>query len=103
TFHQVTRRARRRFDFFTRIKLLSAAFDQLRFVIEQIALARAAVHEQLNNTLHLCAMMQTAIKFRSRFERCVGEQSARTEQMRHRNPAEATAEAPEKFAECNAV
>ncbi len=72
TLHHVSRRAGGGFDFFAGIEFLTAAFDEFGFVIEQVALARAAVHEELDDALNFRWMMKAAVKFRTRR---VGEQT----------------------------
>ena len=65
TLHHAAGRTGGRFDARARIELLAAQFDQLRFVIEGIHLAGAAVHEKLDDALGFGAMMQPAVQLRS--------------------------------------
>src|SRR5262245_60882408 len=97
-FHQIAWLARGGFDFFSRIELVAAAFDHLRYVTEQIALVRPAIHEQLNDSLHLCWMMQAAVELRPWTRGGICEQSVLAEQMRHRDATQAAAESPKEFA-----
>ena len=64
--HDHTRVALEEFNLLTRIELLSGKFDQSRFVIKRVALARSPRHEQLNDAFRLGAMVQTAIELRLR-------------------------------------
>ena len=97
--HQVARGAGCGFDAFAGIELLSAAFDEFGLVIKRVALAGAAVHEELHDAFDLGAMMQTAVQVGAGFGYGrLRQQPVLAEQMGERDAAEATAQTPQKFA-----
>src|SRR5882672_169785 len=96
TFHAGPRFALEKFDLAARVEFLSVAFEQLRLVIEGIALAGGAGHEKLHHATGAGAVMQTAVELGAR-PGLVGEQSVTTEQMRESNAAEAAAKTPEEL------
>ena len=102
-FHAHARIALEQLHFFARIKLFAAPLNQLRLVIEGVALARGAGHEKLNHSSGLGAVMKAAVQFgpdrrRQRPRRCTRQQTAATEQMDQRDGAQPAAEAPKKLA-----
>ncbi len=77
------------------------AFEELGLVIEQIHLARAAVHEELNDAFGFGRMMQFARQQagnRRTQIRARSKQSLLREQVRQSDPAKSTATAPKEFA-----
>ena len=82
------------------VEFLPVALDERGLVIERVALAGGARHEQLHNPLRLGAMMQAAVEIRAA-GRGRGEQAVLAEQGSHRNSAESAAETPEKFPAVN--
>src|SRR6266404_1165013 len=97
TFHHCPRIALEQFHFAAGFKFFSAAFDQLRLVIERVTLAGCSRHEQLHHAFGSGPMMQAAVPFGTR-SGSLGKQSLLAEQMSHGDAAEASSEAPEKFA-----
>src|SRR5262249_18498541 len=96
TLHDVAGDAgRRRLE--SEIDLLAMPLDQLGLVVERVHLAHAAVHEELNNAAGLGLMMQAAVELWFR-QRQIGKQPLEPEQLRQRQPAEATAEVPQQLA-----
>src|SRR5207253_2368916 len=75
-FHHVARHAGRGFEMFTRIEHLTVPFFEFRFVIERVHLARAAIHEELNDPFNFGWVMQTTIELRARSKGSIsGKQS----------------------------
>jgi FPC/CPF motif-containing protein YcgG len=76
----VSRSARGCFDPdpFTRIEFLAPFLKKQRFVVEQIHLTGAPVHEELDDSSNFGSMVQSAIQFRNR---SVGEQPIPSEQI----------------------
>src|SRR5207342_199854 len=72
-----------------RIELLAVTFDELRLIVEQVALAGAAIHEKLNDSLDASAVMQAAVEFRLWR---IGQEIFSAEQRRHRDAAQAGCE-----------
>ena len=98
-FHAWPRVALKEFDLASRIKLLTMAFDQLRFVIKRVALAGRAGHEELNDPLRFRAVVNSAVQVGARRGRERLRQKAMlSEQVREGNSAESSAETPKKLA-----
>src|SRR5207247_4545243 len=94
--HHVAGGAGRRFDAHAvaGIELLPVAPDQLRLVIEGVALTYAAVHEELDDALHLRRVVGPAGR-RVRRGRVSSKKSLLTEEVSQCHAAQAAAEAPE--------
>src|SRR6266576_3088281 len=97
TFHYRAGIALEQFHFPAGFKFFSTAFDQLRLVIERVTLAGCSRHEQLHHAFGSGPMMRAAVPFGTR-SGSLGKQSLLAEQMSHGDAAEASSEAPEKFA-----
>ena len=76
-------------DFAAGIELLAVALDQLRLVVEGVALAGGAGHEELHDALGFRRMMQA--------NGCIGEQSRFAQQLGEGDSAETAAVLPEKI------
>jgi hypothetical protein len=98
--HQVPWLAGGGFDVCAWVKALAAAADQFGFVIEQVALAGAAVHEELDDAACARAVVEATIEIRgARKGGCLArEQTLPGEQLDQRDGAEAAAEAPQEIA-----
>ena len=97
-FHALAGVAFKEFDLASRIKLLTMAFDQLRFVIKRVALAGCAGHEELNDPLRFRAVVNSAVQVDAGPGRDRLRQKAiLSEQMREGDSAEAPAEPPKEL------
>ena len=74
--HRKAGRSGDRLDPLARIELLSVQLDELGLVVERVALADAAVHEELNDALGLGPVVQPAIESRARRRRTRARQRA---------------------------
>src|SRR5262245_25673170 len=81
----VARLARRRLDVLPRIELLAVQPDQLGLVVERVALARAAVHEELDDPPDLGSVVQSAADLWPR-ARGTGQRATLGKQLRKRRP-----------------
>jgi hypothetical protein len=77
------------------VERLAVALLQGRFVVKGVALADAAVHEQLHDALDLCPVVQSAVEVGLRPGR-VGEQAGFAKQSGQGDTPKAAAEAPEQ-------
>ena len=92
-------KALKQLDLFARIERLAVALDQLGLVVERVALAGGAGHEQLDDPLGLGPMMQAAVQIGAPGPRPgIGQQSAFAQQRGQRDAAQSAAEIPEKLA-----
>lgn len=97
-FHAWPRVALKEFDLASRIKLLTVAFDQLRFVIKRVALAGRAGHEELNDPLRFRAVVDSAVQVGARRGReRLRQKAILSEQMREGDSAEAPAKSPKEL------
>src|SRR5206468_976946 len=94
--HDRAGRTLEQFDAAARVELLAVAPDQQRFVVEGVALAGGAGHEQLHDALRPGAVMQAAAQFGARLRRLLTEQAVLDEQVRQRDATQAAAALPQE-------
>jgi len=94
-FHHGAGRALEQFDMAAGVERLTVAADQLRLVIESVALAGGPGHEHLHDALGFRGMVQSAVQLGPWR---VGEQAVVAEQPGHGDAAEPAAGLPEEVA-----
>ena len=91
-------RALKQLDLLAGVERLAVALDQLGLVVERVALAGRARHEELHDALGLGADDAGRPSSGPARRRVVGQQTCFGQQVRQRNAAQAAAEVPEELA-----
>ena len=89
-------RALEQLDLAAGVELLAVPLDQRRLVVERVALAGRAGHEQLHDPLGPGPVMQAAVRGRRAAGGRGGEQPLAPEQVRQGDAAQTAAGVPEK-------